>query len=303
MKTVLLTGATTGVGLATAKRLLERHEFRLILSARESSLPRFQQAGITESSRVRIRALDVTRSRQRRAIIDEATIDWGGVDVLINNAGVAYRAVVEHVTEREGLAQMNVNFRSPMELIRLCLPSMRAKGEGRIITISSVGGMMAMPTMAIYSASKFALEGAHESLWYEAKPWGISVSLVQPGFIHSDGFQKVRYTAESDRAENEINAAYHRHYKNMAPFISRLMKYTVATPDSVARVVVRTTVKKRPALRIPATWDARFFSALRRILPRTAYHNLLYYSLPRVRNWGEPTLPPPPLDQSRDRRS
>jgi NAD(P)-dependent dehydrogenase (short-subunit alcohol dehydrogenase family) len=93
----------------------------------------------------------------RQAIVAEAEWDWGGIDVLINNAGVSYRAVVEHVDDRERLSQMDVNFRSPMELIRLLLPGMRAKRSGRIISVSSVGGMMAMPTMAAYSASKFAL--------------------------------------------------------------------------------------------------------------------------------------------------
>ena len=110
---------------------------------------------------------------------------------------------------------MDVNFRSPMELTRLVLPGMRAKRAGRIITVSSVGGMMAMPTMAAYSASKFALEGAHEALWYEVRPWGIRVSLVQPGFVHSDGFQKVRYTTQERslraRARRPLPRALRQH--------------------------------------------------------------------------------------------
>ncbi len=104
----------------------------------------------------------------------------GGVDVLINNAGVAYRSVVEHVSERERLQQMGINFRAPMELTRLVLPYMRSRRAGRIINVSSMGGMMAMPTMAVYSASKFALEGATESLYYEVKPWGEDYGASKP---------------------------------------------------------------------------------------------------------------------------
>jgi len=193
---------------------------------------------------------------------------------------------VEHVEERERLAQMDVNFRSPMELIRLVLPGMRAKRAGRIITVSSVGGMMAMPTMAAYSASKFALEGAHEALWYEVRPWGIRVSLVQPGFVHSDGFQKVRYTPKSGRSEHELAEPYHEHYVNMAPFIEKVMKSSRATPQSVANVVLKTMRRKHPPLRVPATRDALGFSVLRRILPRSTYHWLLYKMLPRVDTWG-----------------
>lgn len=284
-QTVLITGASTGIGLAIA-RALTQTKHHVFLTARQSSLPRFGSHGIRESSQIRIRPLDVTEPQQRQAIVAEAERDLGGVDVLINNAGISYRAVVEHVQEQERIEQMEVNFRSPMELIRLVLPGMRAKQAGRIITVSSVGGMMAMPTMAAYSASKFALEGAHEALWYEVRPWGIRVSLVQPGFVDSDGFQKVRYTPESGRSENEIEEPYHEHYVNMAPFIEKLMKLSPATPESVARVVLKTMHRRRPPLRVPATLDASGFSLLRRILPRSTYHWLLYKMLPRVDTWG-----------------
>jgi short-subunit dehydrogenase len=295
-RTVLITGASTGIGLAMARALTQTN-YKVILTARESSLARFGVHAIGESANVRIRALDVTSQEQREATIAEAGRDWGGVDVLINNAGIAYRAVVEHVEEHERLAQMDVNFRSPMELIRLVLPGMRAKQAGQIITVSSVGGMMAMPTMAAYSASKFALEGAHEALWYEVRPWGIRVSLVQPGFVHSDGFQKVRYTPKSNRSEHELAEPYHEHYVNMAPFIGKVMKSSRATPESVAAVVLKTMRRSRPPLRVPATFDAFGFSVLRRILPRSTYHWLLYRMLPRVETWGPSpkrlsTLPP-----------
>ncbi len=299
-KTVLITGASAGIGLEIA-RLLSRARYRVILTARPSSLPRFYSHAIVESPQVRIRPLDVTQAEQREAIIAEAERDWGGIDMLINNAGLSYRAVLEHVEERERLEQMNVNFRSPMELIRLVLPGMRSKRSGRIITVSSVGGMMAMPTMAAYSASKFALEGAHEALWYEVRPWGIRVTLVQPGFVDSDGFQKVRYTPKSGISEHELAEPYHEHYVNMAPFIAKLMKASPATPESVAKVVVRTMRRKRPPLRVPATFDARAFALLRRILPRSTYHWLLYQMLPQIDAWGPSpkrlsTLPAPQGD-------
>jgi len=299
-KTVLITGASTGIGLEIA-RALTTTEYRVILTARETSLPRFDAHAIEESQHVRIRALDVTKEAEREWIIEEAERDWGGIDILINNAGLSYRAVVEHVEEHERLEQMDVNFRSPMELIRLVLPGMRSKRAGHIITVSSVGGMMAMPTMAAYSASKFALEGAHEALWYEVRPWGVRVSLVQPGFVDSDGFQKVRYTPKSGRSEHEVAEPYHEHYVNMSPFIAKLMKASRATPTSVAKVVLKTMRRERPPLRVPATFDARVFALLRRIVPRSTYHWLLYKMLPQVDTWGPSpkrasALPPPQRD-------
>ena len=300
-QTVLLTGASAGIGLAIARALI-RTKYRVLLTSRESSLPRFDAHAIGESKHVRIRRLDVTKAEEREAIIAEAERDWGGIDILINNAGISYRAVVEHVEEHERLAQMDVNFRSPMELVRLVLPGMREKRAGRIITVSSVGGMMAMPTMAAYSASKFALEGAHEALWYEVRPWGIRVSLVQPGFVDSDGFQKVRYTPKSHRSEHELAEPYHEHYVNMTPFIAKVMRWSRATPESVAKVVLKTMRRKRPPLRAPATLDAFGFSLLRRLLPRSTYHWLLYKMLPRVDTWGPSpkrlSSSPPPSEGS-----
>jgi short-subunit dehydrogenase len=282
---VLVTGASAGLGLAISRSLLDR-DYRLILTARDSSLHRFAEHGIRDSERVWVRPLDVTRDAERKAVVREANARWGGVDVLLNNAGLSLRSVVEHVTEAERDLQMLVNFAAPMELIRLVLPIMRKKRSGRILNISSVGGMMAMPTMAVYSASKFALEGASEALWYELRPFGIHVSLIQPGFINSDGFEKARFTNKSQAAHDTISSAYHWHYHYMEGFIARVSRRVPATPESVARTVVRTLEQRRPPLRVPATFDARVFALLRRLLPRGLYHWVLYRSLPQVRAWG-----------------
>ena len=286
--TVLVTGASTGLGLALARRLLDTTEHRLILTARPESLGRFAEEGIEESDRVFLRPLDVLAATARRAVIQEADDCWGGVDVLVNNAGVMVRSVVEHLTDDDRIEQMRVNFVAPMELVRLVLPRMRARRGGRIINVSSVGGMMAMPTMAVYSASKFALEGATEALFYEVRPWNIRVSLVEPGFIHSEAYRNVRFTAMSEHSRDDVHEAYHAHYEHMAPFIERLMRWSRATPQRVARTIVRTMHRRRPPLRVAATIDARLFSALRRLLPRSFYHWMLYRSLPKVRTWGLP---------------
>lgn len=284
--TVLLTGASSGLGLAIARLLLRDPRYRLILTARAASLPRLSAHGIFEGERVRLRALDVTVADQRRAVVQEAAAEWGGVDVLINNAGIAFRSVVEHVNEQERLLQMEVNFLGPMHLMRLCLPGMRARRRGRIVNVSSVAGMMAMPTMAIYSASKWALEGASEALWYEVRPWGIHVTLVEPGFIRSDSFRNTRYSREGERSAHAEQDGYHEHYERMAPFVERLMQRASATPETVARRIVALLRRRHPPLRMPATRDAWAFYLLRRLLPRSLYHWVLWRSLPGARWWG-----------------
>lgn len=284
-KVVLLTGASAGLGLSLAHILCET-DYRLILTARQSSLSRFEQAGIFQSDRVRLRPLDVTSEKEREAVLEEAERDWGGVDILINNAGVAYRAVLEHITEEGLQEQMDINFHGPLRLIQLVLPEMRAKHSGRIINISSVSGMMAMPTMALYSASKFALEGATEALWYEVRPWNIKVTLLQPGFIHSDSFHNTLYTAISERAAHTHEDPYYEHYHRMSDFIARLMQMSFSTPEKVAGKVLHVMRQPNPPLRVPATIDAFVFGLMRRILPRNLYHGLLFCGLPGVKCWG-----------------
>jgi NAD(P)-dependent dehydrogenase (short-subunit alcohol dehydrogenase family) len=290
-QTVLLTGASTGLGLAISRLLLPLQQYRLILTARDASLPRFAAADIEENDRVRLRPLDVTDDGERGAIVSEALADWGGVDVLINNAGIAYRAVVEHVTDAERMEQMGINFRGPMALVRLVLPQMRAKGAGRIINVSSVGGMMAMPTMPLYSASKFALEGATEALYYEVRPFGIHATLIEPGFINSSSFQNTHYTSQAQQSEADPQDPYHCHYRNMGPFIERKMGLSMATPEKVARRILHTMQRNKPPLRVAATPDAVLFDLLRRFLPRRLYHAILYRSLPGIKTWGPDRQP------------
>ncbi len=285
--TVLITGASAGLGLVLARQLLARERYRLVLTARAQSLGRFAEAGITPSDRVMLLPLDVIDENARADTIAKVQARWGGVDVLVNNAGVSYRAVVEHVSEAEFIAQMTINYEAPMDLVRLCLPYMRAQRSGRIINVSSVGGMMAMPTMAVYSASKFALEGATEALWYEVRPWNIHVTLVQPGFINSRSFENTLYTAESHYSATHPESPYAPHYEHMSGFIARMMKRVPATHDSVARKIANTIERKRPPLRLAATIDARLFGLIRRYLPRRFYHWLLYRSLPRIKEWGQ----------------
>ncbi|QDV42011.1 3-oxoacyl-[acyl-carrier-protein] reductase FabG [Stieleria neptunia] len=286
---VLVTGASVGLGLAIGHRLLEeqrRRRIHIVLTARESSLSRFGEQGIAQCDDVWIRPLDVTNADQRQSLVDEISSKLGGVDILINNAGVAYRSCVEHVTEPERLHQMNINFRSPIELTRCVLPGMRKKRCGKIINISSVGGMMAMPTMSVYSASKFALEGASEALYYEVKPWNVSVTLVQPGFMRSDAFEKVPYTMMGAEASANCDNDYHEHYHHMERFIAMAMNRALATPDSVAKKVLRVMRRKSPPLRVYGSVDAVMFSWMRRTMPSRAYNWLLYRNLPKVRQWG-----------------
>lgn len=282
---VLVTGCTSGIGAAIAELLYQHIPYRVIVTGRKASFGGLH-ARFREDDRFWIRPLDVTSTQERNALIQEIEAKWQGVDILINNAGISYRAVVEHMTEADEQHQMATNYFGAVELIRLVLPYMRLRGRGKIINISSVSGMLAMPTMAAYSASKYALEGMSESLWYEAKPFGINVSLIQPGFIHSNSFRNV-YHPKNSSPKDDGTGVYDDYYRHMEPFIEHLMKWSVTSPESVARRVLKVIRTEKPPLWVPASLDAWIFYYLRRLVPRRFLMSILFAALPKSRHWGE----------------
>ncbi len=281
---ILITGASSGLGLAMARMYSKVEGYRVVMTAKETSIRKLRQHFV-ESDTIMIHSLDVTFDEERQNLITAIEKKWGGVDILINNAGISYRAVVEHMTDQDELFQLQTNYLGPMALIRLVLPRMREKGRGKIINISSVSGMLAMPTMSAYSASKYALEGASEALWYEMRPLGISVSLIQPGFIKSDSFKNVYYSEKSRPTANK-DGAYSDYYAAMTPFIEKLMNRAPANPTQIAKKILKVIQTEAPLLWIPVTPDAYLFYYIRRLVPRRFLLPILFYFLPRAHSWG-----------------
>lgn len=284
-RTVLITGCSSGIGYELLK-LFDRPGYQIIATALPTSCDQLASDPITDSSRIHLRPLDIQDHAAATKLVRKTEASIGPIDILINNAGISYRSVVEDMSLEDELTQMTVNYLGPMHLIRECLPEMRKRKQGRIINISSVGGMMAMPTMASYSASKFALEGATESLWYELKPWGIHVSLIRPGFINSLAFKKVHYSKQ--KAAGQSSPEYDNHYNHMTRFIEKVMTRTPCTSQDVAKNIFKISQSKNPPLRIAGTPDARLFNFIRRLLPRFLYHKFLYKTLPNINSWGPP---------------
>lgn len=282
---ILVTGCGSGIGLALAKNLYAKSDYRVVVTARASSISILKNI-FTETDRFLIRELDVINETQRKNLIAEITARWSGINILVNNAGVSYRAVVEHMSANEEQHQFATNYFGPVGLIREVLPHMRKLGGGKIINVSSVSGMLAMPTMGSYSASKYALEGLSEALWYELKPLGINVSLIQPGFVRSKSFLNVKYSVLSG-PENDFEGVYADYYQYMTPFIERLMKLSLTSPEDVAIRILKVIEKKNPPLWIPATLDAMIFYYLRRFIPRRILLNLLFSVLPSSRKWAQ----------------
>ena len=180
---VLLTGASSGIGLATAEALAAQG-YRLVLAARRAdTLHALARRLDPSGSRVIAVPTDVTDDAARRSLLRAAHDHFGRVDILINNAGVT----VERGwwwDDPDPLRVVRVNLEAPIELTRLVLPEMQARGHGHIVNIGSVAGRAA--TNGMYSASKFGLRGFSHGLRRELLGTGIHVSLIAPGFVQSE---------------------------------------------------------------------------------------------------------------------
>src|SRR5262245_2598374 len=160
---VLITGASSGVGRAAA-RVLSQHGYRVFGTSRDP-------AGSPASPDVELVALDVRNDDSVAACAKSVFDRAGRVDILVNNAAYELAGALEETSVEEAKAQFETNFFGVVRMVRAVLPSMRERRQGRIVNVSSLSGVSAIPFMGIYSASKFALEGYTEALRMEVEPF------------------------------------------------------------------------------------------------------------------------------------
>jgi NAD(P)-dependent dehydrogenase (short-subunit alcohol dehydrogenase family) len=178
-----ITGCSTGLGRALAERVLLNGQ-RCVTTARNPA----QIADIVRAypDTSLALALDVTDARQRQDAVARAEKAFGGIDVLVNNAGHGYSAAVEEGAEEDIRRMFETNFFALAAMTRLVLPGMRSHRSGHIVNISSIGGLVGNPASGYYNATKFAVEGLSQALAKEVGPLGIRVSLIEPGPFRTD---------------------------------------------------------------------------------------------------------------------
>ncbi|MFJ8941080.1 oxidoreductase [Streptomyces sp. NPDC102365] len=178
MRTWLITGCSTGFGRELARTVLARGD-RAVVTARNTD----QIKDLCDGAEGRALGLplDVTLPEQIQVAVATAQEEFGGIDVLVNNAGIGYFAAVEESTDDEIRRMFEINVFGLAALTRAVLPGMRRRRTGTIVNFSSVGGLRSFPAVGYYNATKFAVEGLSEALWQEVAPLGIKVLLAEPG--------------------------------------------------------------------------------------------------------------------------
>jgi NAD(P)-dependent dehydrogenase (short-subunit alcohol dehydrogenase family) len=178
-----ITGCSTGFGRELAKLVLDRG-YRVVVTARDPG--KVQDLIVGREGRALALQLDVTNFAEVAEAVKKADAAFGSVDVLVNNAGYGYLGALEESEEPEIRAIMETNFFGLARMIHEVIPAMRRRRRGFVVNISSIGGLVGLPGVGYYNATKFAVEGLSEALAKEVAPLGIKVLVVEPGPFRTD---------------------------------------------------------------------------------------------------------------------
>jgi NAD(P)-dependent dehydrogenase (short-subunit alcohol dehydrogenase family) len=254
----IVTGASGGIGEATA-RALHAGGYWVFGT--------YRRPPATRSPRIDYLACDVTSDESVAAAVSEVLSKGDRIDLLVNNAGVGLVAGAEESSLEQAKSLFDVNLFGVIRMTKAVLPTMRRKRAGRIVNVSSVMGLIPAPFMALYSASKHALEGSSESLDHEVRGSGIRVVLVEPAYTQTS------FEGNVYHADQQLDV-YQSARTNAERVLRDGMK-TADTPALVASAVVKASTEANPRRRYAAGRTARQVSLLRRFVPESAFDRSL----------------------------
>jgi len=253
--TIVITGASSGIGKATARLFVDKG-WNVVATMRNPAA----EKDLKESARLKLVALDVQDPASPRAAVAEAIKAFGRIDVWLNNAGYGAFGPVEAGTPEQIRRQFEVNVFGLIACVQAVAPHFRANRAGVLINVSSIGGIMTVPAFSVYNATKFAVEGLSEGLWYELGSFGIRVKVIEPGAIKTEFGGRSADVWDLSRAPeyapfmDKVNASRARYTRNSS------------SPELVAEVIYKAATDPNDRMRYPAGPDARQFIPLRRLL-------------------------------------
>jgi len=248
-KTWLITGASKGLGLSLAKKLLAQG---YNVAATSRTIDALKEAVAIDTPNFLPLAMNIVDEEDVAKAIDKAVEHFGSIDVIVNNAGYGQMGGLEELTDEEARTNFDVNVFGSLNVIRKALPYLRAKQNGHIFNISSIGGFTGgFPAFGVYCATKFAVHGFTESLAHEVKPFGIHVSLVMPGYFRTNFLDGDSIA----KPKNEIEA-----YQNVRAVQDAHLKEINANqpgdPEKAADVMIEVANQADPALHLFLGADA-----------------------------------------------
>jgi NAD(P)-dependent dehydrogenase (short-subunit alcohol dehydrogenase family) len=275
---VVITGASTGIGRACALHL-DNLGFQVFPGVRKEADGDALRSEASE--RLTPLLVDVADQASIEAAADTVTrtLDGQGLAGLVNNAGITVTAPLEFVPIDELRHQLEVNVIGQVAVTQAFLALLR-KARGRIVNVSSIGGRVALPFLGPYAASKFAVEGLSDSLRRELRPWGIEVSVIEPGSVATPIWEKG--VAAGDRLLEQMPPEGHALYGES---VAKLREVAAATarrgmpPEEVARTVERALTAPKPKTRYLVGRDAKVRARMKSVLPDRAFDRLIARAL------------------------
>ena len=259
---VIVTGASSGIGEETVRRLV-RGGAKVVLSARRADRLQALAREVDPAGANTFAVTgDVTHAADRERLVAAALGKFGRIDALVNNAGYGTRGPVEMVAVELIRKNYETNIFSLVALTQLVLPAMRARGDGCIVNIGSVAGRIARPLSSIYDSTKHALEALTDGLRGELKPFGVRVTLIRPGFILTE-FIEAADSASAAVIENAgPYAPFYKGYREG----TKNMRRVAGVPDDIARLVEKALTSDQPAPRYSGPFHAKIFLFLKWLL-------------------------------------
>lgn len=254
-RTVMITGSSSGIGKATAVEF-SRAGWNVVATMRNPD----DGVELKSLSGVKVLRLDVTDPESIRRAFDDTIQTFGGIDVVVNNAGFGVDGVFESMTDETIQRQFDTNVIGLMRVTREAIRHMRPRRSGTIIQISSMGGRITFPLFSIYHATKFAVEGFTESLQYELQPFNIRLKLIEPGLIATEFTGRSRVFVKPDSTD-----AYDGYLGKFAVAAEKAMK-NAEDPRKVALAIVKAASDRGSRLRFPVGAPAPAMIALRKLL-------------------------------------
>ena len=265
---VLITGCSSGIGAATARRLVTNGHTVIATARKPDTLSDLAAAGCTTL------ALDVTDEASMIAAVDTVIAEHGRVGALVNNAGYGEYGSVEDVSIDKVRRQFETNVFGLARMCQLVLPSMREARAGRIVNIGSMGGRLTFPYGGYYHATKHSVEAISDALRYEVRPFGIKVILFEPGLIATEFGNTVSGTlGETTEDESPYSAGAAR----MDRMIDGMYKSKVMAvgPDAVAKVIAKSLTRRHPHARYVVPVMTRGLIGARQLMPTGAWDRSL----------------------------
>jgi len=271
-RVALVTGSTSGIGLATAESLMAAG-FTVVASGRRPHADVSLPAGLNYVS------LDVTDQDSVRNAVDDVIWRFERIDVLVNNAGFGQLGALESLTPEMLHRQFDVNVFGVHSVTRQVLPYMRAQGGGRVITIGSVGGTFTAPGAGAYHMSKWALEAFSDALRYEVAPFNVDVILIQPTGVKTQFVD----TIVASLPAPDMTDAYSDFHATVSERTAAMFKGRgrgIIEPSKVANVIVQAATSRRPRTRYLVGWSAHLYRRLRRLTSDRSWDRIMGQAFP-----------------------